>query len=42
MMITPDISGIVLKGTWNKTDVAIKVFKLEGDVRPRESVSALS
>jgi hypothetical protein len=41
-MITPDISGMVFKGSWNKTNVAIKVFKLEGNMRPRECVSTLS
>jgi hypothetical protein len=39
VLITLDISGIVFKGTWNKADVAIKVFKLAGTARPREAVT---
>jgi hypothetical protein len=38
-LIIVDASGTVFKGSWNKTEVAIKVFKLEGNIKPGQTVS---
>lgn len=34
-------SGQVFKGTWNKTDVALKVFKNQAGVNPSSAVSTV-
>jgi hypothetical protein len=31
-------SGQVYKGRWNKTDVALKVLRLDGDITPSAEV----
>ena len=39
VVLMPDDSGQVLKGTWNKTPVAIKVFRMDNGITPAVSVS---
>lgn len=36
-----DFSGKVFKGTWNKTDVALKVLVMNDGVTPSSTVSQL-